>query len=67
MTGKCATCRWCNTDQCPESDAPEDVFAQEWETFYQGENASTIARRMYAIGHKAGRNVKDCEQWKAEE
>lgn len=64
----CKTCEWWESQECPESDAPEDALDREWDKYYdEGESASSIARRLYALGHKAGRSVKDCGQWKGRE
>ena len=63
--GKCETCRWWNSDECPGSGVPEDMYDRVWEGYYEeGTSSSDIARKMYALGHKAGRSVKSCGQWK---
>ena len=65
MTGKCETCSWRNSDECPGSSVPEDTYDRAWAEYYEeGTSSSDIARKMYALGHKAGRSVKSCGQWR---
>lgn len=45
---------------------PLAVFDEEWEKFFsEGEDASSIAKRLYAIGHKAGRMINFSEKKKS--
>ena len=63
--GKCETCSWRNSDECPGSSVPDDTHDRVWAEYYEeGTSSSDISRKMYALGHKAGRSVKSCEHWK---
>lgn len=63
---RCATCLLC--DDCPRDEMPDEDFSREWNKYFnEGIAASDIVLVAYSLGHKAGRTMTECGEWRARE